>query len=192
MYKYSRVDRERKRLQSYGGRSRHDNNSVFIFCVFIYNNRTKCQTTETNIAGTVSLDFSFFDYLKILLVLKSDNKDSLRTFSWSENVELKKKDCELVKKKTWFKPKVYNSLYRILFTNDWERYFQINIKNYLNSKRKSTCLFKLNFVADEGVQGNKKCTHEILQLFLVNLKNSTCFMIWKSVQIYISSVLNKI
>lgn len=38
-------------------------------------------------------------------MLKSDNKESLRTFSWSENVELKKKDCELVKK-TWFKPKV--------------------------------------------------------------------------------------
>lgn len=38
-------------------------------------------------------------------MLKSDNKDSLRTLSWSENVELKKKDCELVKK-TWFKPKV--------------------------------------------------------------------------------------
>lgn len=32
-------------------------------------------------------------------MLKSDNKESLRTFSWSENVELKKKDCELVKKK---------------------------------------------------------------------------------------------
>lgn len=32
-------------------------------------------------------------------MLKSDNKDSLRTLSWSENVELKKKDCELVKKK---------------------------------------------------------------------------------------------
>lgn len=33
-------------------------------------------------------------------MLKSDNKDSLGTLSWSENVELKKKkDCELVKKK---------------------------------------------------------------------------------------------
>lgn len=45
------------------------------------------------------MDFSFFDYLEIFLMLKSDNKDSLRTLSWSENVELKKKDCELVKKK---------------------------------------------------------------------------------------------
>lgn len=31
-------------------------------------------------------------------MLKSDNKESLITFSESENAELKKKECELVKK----------------------------------------------------------------------------------------------
>lgn len=54
---------------------------------------------EINIVGIVSLDFSFFDYLEIFFMFKFDNKDFLRILLWSENVELKKKDCEFVKKK---------------------------------------------------------------------------------------------
>lgn len=165
MYKYSRVGGERKRLQSYGGRSRHDNNSVFIFCVFIYNYRTKCQTTETNIAGTVSLDFSFLYCREIFTVLKSDNEDSLRTLSWSENVELNG-NWELVKKKS-----IDSSLkIRIIYI----AYF---------SRRSESDIFKwtsrLISILREKLQ-IKFCSKEINNLLMVQIYN--CFGEFKKIR----------